>query len=248
MAGPVVRVEFVGLAVRLEGLFELGDLLGGRRHVVPAEQAEQRAGQIPGPLDQGLRPVQRMALGRGPDHEAAVAVHGRVERQADRGQERLPATRAMTDHADLAVGVAQPAQVGRRARHLADDPLVRDGDRARRPRGRHRVVRGRAGGLAMVEVRHHRVVPAGRERPGELGGLAVITGQVMDDHHAADRSRLERPGRVGLDLVTAVPGDRNALGQHRVIHRRLPPRVVYSRHHDVTGPPTPDAGCERLPA
>ena len=130
MSCPVVGVEYIGLAVRLERVLELRDLGGRRRHVVPAEQSEQRAGQVPGALHERLHAVQRMALGRGPDHEAAVAIHGRVERQADRGQERVPAARAMADHADLAVGVAEPVQVRGRASRLAHDPLVRDGDRA----------------------------------------------------------------------------------------------------------------------
>jgi len=51
--GPVVGVELVGLAVRLERVFELGDVLGRGVLVVRAEQAEQRAGQVRGPLDQG---------------------------------------------------------------------------------------------------------------------------------------------------------------------------------------------------
>src|SRR5262249_58226622 len=43
--GPVVEVELIGLAVRLERLLEFADLFRGRVRVLPAEQAEQRAGQ-----------------------------------------------------------------------------------------------------------------------------------------------------------------------------------------------------------
>src|SRR5690242_6225986 len=159
--GTVVGVELVGLAVRLERLFELGDVRGRGELVVRAEQAEQRTGQVGGPVYQGRPAVQRVALGRGADHEPAVAVHGRVERQADRGQEGLAAAGAVADHADLAVGVAQPAQVRRRARDLADDAFVREGDRAGRTGRRHGVVRVRPWRLAGVEVRHHRVEAAG---------------------------------------------------------------------------------------
>jgi hypothetical protein len=227
-------VELIGLAVRLERGFEFGDVLGRGMLILGAEQAEQRAGQVTGPLDQGRGAVQWVTLGRCLDDEAAVAVDGRLQRQAHRGEERLPAARAVADHADLAVGVGQPAQVRRRARHLADDPLVRDGDRAGRPRRRHRVVRGGPRRLAVVQVRHHRVEAARGERPGELRGLPVVAGQVMEDHDPADRAGLERPGRVGLDLIAAVPGDGYALGQYRVVHRR-PPRLVVDR-------------SERLPA
>jgi hypothetical protein len=153
-------MELIRLAVGLQSLLELVDLSRGRRGVVAAEQPEQRAVQIPGPLDQGRHAVQRVALGRGADDIAAVAVHRRVDRQADRGQEGLPPARAVADHADLAVGVAQPAQVGGGARHLAHDPLVRDGNGALSPGRGHRVVRAGPRRLTVIEVRHHRVVPA----------------------------------------------------------------------------------------
>jgi hypothetical protein len=221
-------VELIGLAVRLERGFELGDVLGRGVLILGAEQAEQRTGQVPGPLDQSRGAVQRVTLGRGLDDEAAVAVDGRLQRQADRGEEGLPAARAVADHADLAVGVGQPAQVCRRARHLADNPLVRDGDRAGRPRRRHRVIRGGPRRFPVVQVRHHRVEAARGERPGELLGLPVIAGQVMEDHHPAHRAGLEGPGRVGLNLVAAVPGDGYGLGQHRVVHCPSP-RLVLDR-------------------
>ena len=76
--------------MRLERGFEFSDVLGRRVLILGAEQAEQRAGQVCDPLDQSRRAVQRVALGRGFDDEAAVAVHGRLKRQADRGEERLP--------------------------------------------------------------------------------------------------------------------------------------------------------------
>jgi hypothetical protein len=180
-------VELIGLAVRLERRLEFGHVLGRWLLVINAEQAEQRARQVPGPLDQGRPALQRVTRGRTADDEAAVTVDGRVQRQADRREERLPAARAVADHADLAVGITQPAQVRGRAGHLTDDPLVGYGDNAGRPRRRHRVVRVGAGRLAVVQVRHHRVQAARSERPGELLGLPVVTGQVMDHHHPAHR-------------------------------------------------------------
>ena len=91
VSGPLVGVELIGLAGRLERGFELGDVLGRGMLILGTEQAEQRAGQVGGPLDQSRGAVQRVTLGRGLNHEAAVAVDGRLERQADRGEERLPA-------------------------------------------------------------------------------------------------------------------------------------------------------------
>src|SRR5215469_18034538 len=104
--GALVGVELVRLALVLQLLLELGHLLRRRVLIVRAEQAEQRAGQV---LDEVLDGpgLQRHALWRAPDHERAVAVHGRVERQADRGQHRLAPAGAVADHADLAVGVTE---------------------------------------------------------------------------------------------------------------------------------------------
>jgi hypothetical protein len=73
--------------VRLERGFEFSDVLGRRVLILGAEQAEQRARQVCGPLDQSRGAMQRVALGRGLDDEAAVAVDGRLQRQAHRGEE-----------------------------------------------------------------------------------------------------------------------------------------------------------------
>src|SRR5215470_11061854 len=68
--GAVVGVELVRLAVRLERLLELGDLIRRRMRVLPAEQAEQRAGQVTRPIDQRRNAVQRMSLRRRVDDGA----------------------------------------------------------------------------------------------------------------------------------------------------------------------------------
>jgi hypothetical protein len=80
-------MELIGLAVRLERRLELGHVLGRGLLVIGAEQAEQRAGQVRGALDQGRPAHQRVTRGRGADDEAAVAVDGRLQRQAHRGEE-----------------------------------------------------------------------------------------------------------------------------------------------------------------
>src|SRR4026207_650253 len=57
VAGAVVAVELVGLAVLLELGLMLIRLLGARRAVVIAEQADQRAAEILGHLDRRDRRV-----------------------------------------------------------------------------------------------------------------------------------------------------------------------------------------------
>src|SRR6516165_3849914 len=90
MPGTLVGVELIRLALRLQFLFELRDLVGRGVLVIRAEQAEQRAGQVLGEVLDGAD-LQRHALGRGAGDERAVAVDGGVEGQAACGQERLPA-------------------------------------------------------------------------------------------------------------------------------------------------------------
>src|ERR1700733_3237817 len=82
VAGAVVAVELVGLAVGLQGLLELVDLGRRRVLVVVAEQAEQRAGQGRGLVDDR---DHRGPLARLAGDERAVAVHRGVEVEADRG-------------------------------------------------------------------------------------------------------------------------------------------------------------------
>jgi hypothetical protein len=56
------------------------------------------------------------------------------------------------------------------------------------------------------------------EGAGDLLGLIVVAGQVVDDHHAAARALVEGAGAVGLDLFAVVAGDHDGLGEKRVRH------------------------------
>src|SRR3984893_8341187 len=108
-------------------------------------------------------------------------------------------------------------------------PVARDaaaqacvGDAAVRAGRRRRVVRAGAWGLAPVQVRYDRVVAVVGEVAGNLLGLVVIPGHVVDDDYAAARSLVEGAGAVGLDLVAVVAGDHDGLGEKRVRHLCLP--------------------------
>jgi hypothetical protein len=209
-------MELVGLALGLQFLFELADLAGRGVLVVGAEQAEQRAGQVPGQVLDGAG-LQRHALRRGAGDERAVAVDGGVERQADPGQEGLAAAGAVADDADLAVGRGQAAQVRRGPGYVADQARV--GHAALGAGRRGSIVGAGARGVAVIEVRHERVVAFRGETPGDLLGRRVVAGHVMDHDHAAERSGAHRPGQVGLDLVPAAAADGDGLGQRRVVHQ-----------------------------
>jgi len=57
------------------------------------------------------------------------------------------------------------------------------------------------------------------ERAGDLLGLVVVAGQVVNHHNAAARGLVEGAGAVGLDLVAVPGGDGDGLGNERVRHR-----------------------------
>src|SRR6266704_354442 len=105
VAGAVIAVELVHLAVLLELGLMLVHLLGARRAVVVAEYAEQRAAEVLRHLD---RRDGRLGI------ELLLAHHHAAAPELDAGidvlplagvDESVPATRTGAEDADLAVGI-----------------------------------------------------------------------------------------------------------------------------------------------
>jgi hypothetical protein len=71
VARVVVAVELVVLAVGLQPLLQLVDLVGRGVGVLVAEQAQQRGAQLGGALGERLD-LQREPLGRSPDDERSL--------------------------------------------------------------------------------------------------------------------------------------------------------------------------------
>src|SRR5215470_11088293 len=103
VAGAVVAVELVRLAVLLQFRLVLVHLLGARRAVVVAEDADERAGEVPGQVD---RRDRRLVV------ELLFAHHHAATPQFRAGvdvlllariDERVPAARAGAEQADLTV-------------------------------------------------------------------------------------------------------------------------------------------------
>ncbi len=117
----------------------------------------------------------------------------------------------------LPLECGQGAQVCRRAGHVTDQPRVGHATLGAGRRGG--VVRAGAGGVAVIQVRHERVVALRREPASYLLGRRVVARHVVNHHHAAQRALADRPGQVGLDLVPAVTADGDGLGERRVVHR-----------------------------
>src|SRR3984893_4382135 len=115
MAGTVIAVELVHLAVLLELGLVLVHLLGARRAVVVTEYAEQRAAEV-------LRHLDR--CDRRPGIELLLAHHHAAAPELDAGidvlplagiDEGVPATRTGAEDADLAVVIglrAHPRHCG----------------------------------------------------------------------------------------------------------------------------------------
>ena len=177
MAGAVVADELVGLAGGLQRQLQLVHLLRAGELVVVTEEAEQGTVQVGRAVDQ-WRHLEREAVGNGAGHEGPVAVDRRIDGQADSGEERVPASRAVADDADLAVG--------RRERPQGLDGRVgvaHEWSSGMPPASRRR--RGIVGidieALAGVEVGAERVVAVGGEAPRDLLGRRVPARQVVDD-------------------------------------------------------------------
>src|SRR5262249_32788899 len=108
--GAVIAVELVIFAVLLELGLVLVHLLRGRRPVLIAEEAKQRAGQVPGKLDRSGR-LLRVELFLTHHHAAAPQLAGGVDvlGMASK-QEGLPSARAGAEHPDLTVEPGLGAQ------------------------------------------------------------------------------------------------------------------------------------------
>src|SRR5712692_7610008 len=101
VAGPVVAMELVVLAVLLQLRLVLVDLFRRGRLVLVAEEPEDRGREVLGEVD-GCRRLGRGQLFLRHDHAPAPALDHRVEAlQLAAREERLPAARARAEDADL---------------------------------------------------------------------------------------------------------------------------------------------------
>ena len=192
---------------------QLRDLLRRGEAVLGAEEAEQRAGEVRGEADQGRE--CEWCLRRWRAHDArAVAVDGGVEGELAGGEEALPASGAVSDDTELAVGRGEGAEMMGGGIHVADQAVVRH------PAGRsHRrggIVGAGALALALVEIGADGEVAGGGKGAGHLLAPAVPARHVVDDNDSAEGPVAHGLGEVGADLVAAVAGDPDRLPGQRV--------------------------------
>src|SRR5207248_7559150 len=190
VAGAIVAVELVHLAVLLELSLVLVHLLGARRAVVIAEQAEQRTAQVLCHVDWRDRRLGIEFL-LAHHHATAPKLGAGVDVLALTGiDEGVTATRTGTEKADLAVMVglrAHPLYGGFGiANHLGvgDDAFGADlgGD----------VVRI-ALACTLIEVGADRKIAVMGEASRRLNVEFAPAREMMDKHHA-----WKRPGTSGL--------------------------------------------------
>src|SRR5215468_7886922 len=219
VAGIVVGVEFVRLAVLLERGFRLRRVVGGRPRVLHAEQSKQRALQILGEVDGRHGLTGRQLLSHG-DHASAIAVNGGIEAaERARGEVGLPAAGAIADDADLAVQIRQRAEIVDRALHVAHGAII--GHPAGRADARAVLLRGCLA-LPEMEVGRDRHEAMMSEAASDLLGRPVPARHVMDDDDAGERFAAKRSGEIGVDQVAVMPTHRHCLSHLAFVwHRSL---------------------------
>ncbi len=154
------------------------------------------------------------ALRRILDNERTVTVHRRIDFHGAGDEHGVPAARAVANDTDASVGAIEPAQMLDGAGHIADQPLV---GHTAGGTGRSRcVIRLGSRCLPPVEVWADGVVTATSQAADEFLCLPVVSGHVVNPHHAAPSAGSQWNRPICLDLVVAVSGDHHGFRADRV--------------------------------
>src|SRR6185295_2368774 len=216
MAGTVIAVELIGLAVLRElGLVQV-HLLGTRRAVVVAEDA-----------DEGARKILRHVDGR--DRclgiELLLAHHDATAPEIGAGidvlflagiEESVPAARAGAEEADLAVVVGLCAHPSHRGLGIADHLAVGNTALGAHLRG---YVVGVALARTLIEVGADREIAVMREPPRRLNVEFAPPREMVDQHHARKSAWTGRLGNIGSYRRPLVAADGHVLAGHASVER-----------------------------
>src|SRR5579864_479794 len=184
VARAVVAVELVILAVLLEFGLVLVHLLGARRAIVVAEQAEQRAAEVLGHVDRRDRRLG-VELLWAHHHAAAPLLDAGIDVLALAGiEEGMPAARAGTDETDLAVVIGVRAHPLHRGFGVADHLGVGDAAFGADLGGDVVRVAVAAATLALVEVGADREIAVMREPARRLDVELAPAREMVDQHDA----------------------------------------------------------------
>src|ERR1700732_3115940 len=210
IARPVIGEEGVArvlvdldrhvLAGALRAAAQFFRLRDRRVLVLLAEDREERAMQAVDHVEDRRRALRRR-LGircRAMD-KTAPAIDRRIGLAAAREQQRLPATRAEADYADLAGRAGKPAQMIGRCLEI----LNRLGIRLAKHNREDGIDVVRIGwpALAGIEVGRYRVVADIGKSPGELADVLDEPEGFMDDDDAGIAPGLARLGEIALYRV-----------------------------------------------
>ena len=218
VAGAVVTVELVDLAMLFQLYLVLVHLIGRRRPVLIAEYAEQRAGEVPGHVDRRHRRL-RIELLPAHHHTAAPKVGAGVHVLPLRGvDESVPSAGAGTEDADLAVEAGLRAHPLHRGRGVADHLGI--GDAALGTNLGRNIVGIRIGAArALIKVMADRDVAVMGEAARRLDVELAPAGHVVDQHDPREGAGTGRPRHIGGDRGSAVAGDRHVLAGHVSVER-----------------------------
>src|SRR6516164_651906 len=213
MAGAVVTVELVVLAMPFQ--FGLGavDLVGRRVWILVAEETQERAAD---PFRQ-IERRHRLALGQPrlvvDDDIAAPAIDCTLDqmRQLAGHQISLPPAGAEADHADLTAGMRLRAQEVDRTCHIAEHLIVRDAA-AFTHLGNHLLLRAIAD--TEIEARRDCGIAVVREFACDLAGPFIPAWHVMDHDDAGVRPGIGRVRVIRIAAVAAVA----AIGRHSCLN------------------------------
>src|SRR6266446_4337204 len=211
VAGTIVAVELVHLAVLLELGLVLIHLLGARRAVVVTEYAEQRAAEVLRHLD---RCDRRLGI------ELLLAHHHAAAPQLDAGidvlllagiDEGVPAAGTGAENADLAVVIGLRAHPLHGSLGIADHLGV--GNAA---------VGAHFGGdvvwvalaRTLIEVSADREIAVMREPTRRLNVELAPAREMMDKHHARKGARTRRLGHISGNRGSLVAFDGHVLAGH----------------------------------
>src|SRR5258708_6772435 len=214
VAGTVVAVELVIFAVLLEVDLVLVHLLGARRAIVVAEQAEERAAEVLCHVDRcdGRLRVQLLLAHH---HAATPLFDAGIDVLLLAGiDEGVPAAGTGTDEADLAIVIRLRAHPLHRGLGIANHLGVRNAALGAHLGGDVVGVAVAAATFALIEVGADREIAVMREPTRRLDVELAPARKMVNEHDARKGAGTSWPGHVSGYGCSFVAFDGHVLAGH----------------------------------
>src|SRR6185312_4318857 len=218
MTGTVVAVELVVLAVFLELGFVLVHLLGARRTIFVAEEAEQRAREVLRHVDRRDRPF-RVEVLLGHHHVAAPLLDAGIDVLPRAGVDKgVPPARARAHQTDLAIVIGLRAYPRHRASRVTNHLGIRDAA-LRADFGADVVRVGVVPAFPLVEIGANRDIARMREAPRLVDVVLAPARGMMDQHNARERAGTRWSRHVSGYRRSLIAFDGDILARHASVER-----------------------------